>query len=147
MKVAASKLQFPFITQRTVQFCDTDAGGIMHFTAYFNYMEQAEHEMLRELGMSLFTEMDGQMISWPRVSTECEFKQPAVFEDVLTIQLGIERLGTKSVTYRCKFTRGDDLLAEGRMVAACCRVGGDQPPAAVEIPASLLATLKPMFVE
>ena len=139
-------MKFPFTTKRTVQFCDTDAGGIMHFTAYFKYMEQAEHEMLRHLGLSVFTEIDGQTISWPRVSTECDFKQPAVFEDELTIQLGIERLGTKSVTYRSQFLREDQLVAQGHIVAACCRVDGDQPRA-VEIPDSLVTSLQPMFVQ
>lgn len=140
-------MDFPFSTNRRVQFADTDAGGIMHFTSYFKYMEQAEHEMLRQLGLSIFTEIDGQMISWPRVSTECEFKRPARCEDELTIQLGIERLGTKSVTYVAAFLRDDELLAKGRIVAACCRVDGGQPPVAVAIPAALGSKLLPMLMQ
>jgi 4-hydroxybenzoyl-CoA thioesterase/acyl-CoA thioester hydrolase len=139
-------LDYPFSTKRSVQFCDTDAGGIMHFTAYFRYMEQAEHEMLRQLGLSIFHEIDGQMISWPRVSTACEFKKPAVCEDELTIQIGIDRLGTKSVTYMSEFSRDGELLARGRIVAACCRVDVGHSPVAVQIPAQLVSKLQPMLL-
>ena len=30
---------------RRVQFYETDAGGIVHFSVYFRYMEEAEHEL------------------------------------------------------------------------------------------------------
>ena len=35
----------PFVTTRRVEFCQTDAAGIMHFAAFFELMEQAEHEL------------------------------------------------------------------------------------------------------
>ncbi|MCG8653286.1 MAG: hypothetical protein MI861_25835, partial [Pirellulales bacterium] len=39
-----------FSTKRRVEFRDTDAAGIVHFSAFFPMMEAAEHEMLRSLG-------------------------------------------------------------------------------------------------
>ncbi|MHC4772214.1 MAG: acyl-CoA thioesterase, partial [Planctomycetota bacterium] len=30
---------------RRVEFHDTDMAGIVHFTAYFRFMETAEHEL------------------------------------------------------------------------------------------------------
>jgi 4-hydroxybenzoyl-CoA thioesterase/acyl-CoA thioester hydrolase len=44
-----------FHTARRVEFRDTDAAGIMHFSTFFNRMEEAEHELLRTLGTSVFT--------------------------------------------------------------------------------------------
>ena len=32
-----------FKTQRRVEFRDTDTAGIVHFSNFFAYMEQAEH--------------------------------------------------------------------------------------------------------
>ena len=58
----------PFSTQRRVEFRDTDTAGIAHFTAFFYYMEAAEHECLRQLGLSvLMKDADGQL-TWPRVA-------------------------------------------------------------------------------
>ena len=36
-----------FHYRRRVEFCETDAAGIVHFSAYFQYMEQAEHSRSR----------------------------------------------------------------------------------------------------
>ena len=41
-----------FVTSRRVEFSDTDAAGIVHFVAFFRMMEQAEHELLRSVGLS-----------------------------------------------------------------------------------------------
>ena len=137
---------YPFTAHRRVQFSETDAGGIMHFTAYFDYMEQTEHQMLRKLGLGVFMDMDGARISWPRVSTQCNFRRPAVFDDEVTIGIGVRRLGGKSVTYAAVFWRDDELLATGTMVVACCQLDHGQPPQAVPIPASVASSLKTMLI-
>ena len=60
-----------FRTSRLVEFSDTDMAGIMHFSAFFRYMEAAEHELLRNLGFSVYCEIDGVPISFPRVAASC----------------------------------------------------------------------------
>ena len=47
-----------FKTERRVEFRDTDAAGIVHFSVFFAYMEQAEHEFLRSLGLSVHGGVD-----------------------------------------------------------------------------------------
>ena len=42
-----------FKTRRRVEFRDTDMAGIVHFSVFFAYMEQAEHELLRSLGLGV----------------------------------------------------------------------------------------------
>ena len=121
-----------FTTTRRVEFGDTDAAGIAHFSAFFAMMESAEHEMLRSLGISVMPKESGDPgvppVSWPRVSATCNFASAARFEDVLTIQVRLERIGNTSVEYHFRFSLGDCLVADGRMSAVCCRL--IHPPAA-----------------
>ncbi len=42
----------PFCYRRLVQFAETDMGGIVHFSNFFRYMEEAEHAMLRSFGLN-----------------------------------------------------------------------------------------------
>jgi 4-hydroxybenzoyl-CoA thioesterase/acyl-CoA thioester hydrolase len=136
----------PFITSRRVEFHDTDAAGIMHFSAFFLMMEQAEHDLLRHVGLSVMM-FDAQgKIRWPRVSTRCDFRAAARFEDMLQIEVGITRLGAKSVTYAFRFTRGGEELAVGETTAVCCRFPQDKPPISIAIPTEFLQKLQP-FVE
>ena len=46
-------------TRRRIEFVDTDMAGIVHFARFFVFMEAAEHEFLRSLGLSVHLEHDG----------------------------------------------------------------------------------------
>jgi 4-hydroxybenzoyl-CoA thioesterase/acyl-CoA thioester hydrolase len=124
----------PFETTRRVEFSDTDAAGIVHFARFLIYMETAEHDMLRSVGLSVLQEVAGEHISWPRVHVSCDYQAPARFGDVLSIEVSVERLGAKSVTYLFRFLRDGQLLATGKTVAVCCRIEPGQPPVAISIP-------------
>lgn len=112
----------PFHTTRRVEFADTDMAGIVHFSNFFRYMEAAEVEYLRALGLSVRMEWKGQEIGFPRVSAACDYLRPAKFQDVLDIAVIPDSIGRKSVTYRFEFSRGGELVALGRVTAVCCRV-------------------------
>jgi acyl-CoA thioester hydrolase len=127
----------PFVTTRRVEFSQTDAAGIMHFAAFFELMEQAEHELLRSLGLSVVMHDAEGTISWPRVAARCDFRAAARFEELLTIEVQLTRLGTKSVTYAYRFFRDGDELAVGEITAVCCRMIDHAPPQSIEIPASI----------
>jgi 4-hydroxybenzoyl-CoA thioesterase/acyl-CoA thioester hydrolase len=125
----------PFRTTRRVEFCDTDAAGIIHFTALFEYMEQAEHELLRSRDLSVFMNDDAGIISWPRVAAKCEFQSAARFEDVLDVEVRILRLGEKSVTYAFRLSLEGADVATGEMTSVCCRMTDQAPPQPIAIPA------------
>ena len=59
--------------KRRVQFYETDMAGIVHFSWFFRYLEEAEHAMWREAGLSI---ADGSGIGWPRVEASFEFHRP-----------------------------------------------------------------------
>jgi 4-hydroxybenzoyl-CoA thioesterase/acyl-CoA thioester hydrolase len=132
-----------FRTSRRVEFRDTDMAGIMHFSAFFTVLESVEHEFLRSLGLSVVMSDDDGQIGWPRVSASCDFKGAVKFEDILDIELVIARLGEKSVTYQSVLDHAGRRIAEGRIVAACCRLREGQPLRAVPIPAAIAEKLRP----
>jgi 4-hydroxybenzoyl-CoA thioesterase/acyl-CoA thioester hydrolase len=130
-----------FHVQRRVEFCETDAAGIAHFSAFFQYMEQAEHALLRHLGLSVIWQDEEGTISWPRVSVSCNFTGAVKFEDVLDIAVCVERLGDKSVTYAFELTLDGRPVATGKITAVCCRILPDQPPRSIGIPQSIAERL------
>jgi acyl-CoA thioester hydrolase len=131
-----------FTTTRRVEFVETDAAGIVHFSAFFVYMEQAEHQLLRHLGLGVFLRDDEGEISWPRVSATCDYRGPARFEDEIQIEVTVERVGEKSVTYAHRLTCGDRELATGRMTAVCCRVHPGHAPQPIQIPSQVASRLR-----
>lgn len=133
-----------YTTTRRVEFHDTDAAGIMHFSTFFTFMEEAEHELLRHLGLSVYLEDNGETISWPRVSATCDFRDTVRFEDEVEIVVQIERLGKKSVTYLFHFRNGDRAIAEGKMTSVCCRLSVDRPPQSIAMPEWIAEKLQAM---
>ncbi len=131
-----------FRTQRRVEFCETDAAGIAHFSAFFPYMEQAEHAMLRHLGIGVLIEDEEGHVSWPRVAASCEYQGAAKFEDVLDVLVRIEKLGSRSVTYAFSFEREGSPVAQGRITAVCCRAGADRQWRSIPIPQRIRETLE-----
>ena len=134
-----------FSTTRRVAFRDTDAAGIMHFSVFFTWMEDAEHELLRHLGLSVMMRDSEGEISWPRVAAQCDFKSPIKFEDVVTITVQLDRLGEKSATYTFQFTHQQREVAVGSLTAVCCRIPTDGAPFSIAIPDAIGKKLRSLL--
>lgn len=135
-------MQPSFSFQRRVEFCETDAAGIAHFSAFFQYMEQAEHALLRHMGLSVVWPDPEGTITWPRVNAQCDYTGAVKFEDVLDVAVRVERLGGKSVTYKFEFTLNGHPVATGQLTTVCCRLRGDGPPRSIPIPAWIVERLQ-----
>lgn len=124
-----------FTTTRRVEFCDTDMAGIVHFSTFYKWMEQAEHDYFRSLGLSIVTQTgkDGTY-GWPRVMAKCRFESPAHYDDMVELRLTVVRRGVKSLTYSCEFWRDDVRLAIGDMKTVSCVVRPGEKLQSIEIP-------------
>lgn len=126
--------------KRRVQFYETDVAGIVHFSWFYRYMEEAEHAMWREAGLSIAPE--GSEYGWPRVSASCDFHSPLRFEDEFEVWIRIAALADKSIRYTCVMTRGAVKLATGSMTSVCVSKRPDQPMKATSIPADVTSRFK-----
>jgi len=132
-----------FCITRRVEFGDTDMAGIMHYSNFFRFMEVAETSFLQSLGASVhWRSDDGTHYGFPRVKVGCEFVKPVRFEDILTIRVAVERLGTKSISYRFEFANKDEVIAIAAMTSVYCRNGALGTMESVAIPEALRAKLQ-----
>jgi len=140
----------PFLaTRRRVEFRDTDAAGIVHFSAFFFWMESAEHELLRAAGVHVVDRLppgdmaDDATASWPRVSAACDYKAAIRFGDEVDILVGIDDIGHSSLTFSFRFEHEGTWVAQGRIVAVRCLMRPGRKPEAVAIPADIRGRLEP----
>ena len=132
-----------FRARRMVEFADTDMAGIAHFSAFFRWMEAAEHELLRSLGLSVYSEIDGQTISFPRVNATCDYTAPARCEQLLDIDVTLGRIGTRSLSYEFAFFHDGTPLATGKTTCVSCQIEHGQPPESVLLPQKIAYALRP----
>lgn len=123
-----------FVMTRRVEFVDTDMAGIVHFTAFFRYMETAEHEMFRSLGLSLAAGGQAPHVGWPRVRCGFDFVKPLRFGDEAEVHIGVARIGAASITYEAEIVRNGEIVARGHSTSACCEVGPGTQMKPVPVP-------------
>jgi acyl-CoA thioester hydrolase len=133
--------------RRRVEFFDTDAFGSVHFGRLFVFMEIAEHDFLRSLGVGPgASEPDAEghrAFLWPRVSVSCDYLAPARYGDELDVHLAVERMGASSLTYAFDIRCSGTPVARGRMTTVHCVAVGDgmkAVPLSPEIVARIEAT-------
>ena len=132
----------PLMTRRRVEFRDTDAAGIVHFSSFFFWMESAEHELLRAAGVPVVDRRDDAPdASWPRVAAACDYLSAIRFGDEVDIAVSVDDIGRSSVTYGFRFTHDGVAVAAGRIVAVRCLMHPGRKPEAVPIPADIVDML------
>ena len=124
---------------RRVQFSETDLAGIAHFSAYFRFMEEAEHALWRAAGLSIgAAEVTG---GWPRVAAAFDYKSPLRFEDEFDVIVSIAELTRRSIRYGFTITRGDLLVGTGTMTAVCTKKEHGELKA-IDLPTDVIDRLK-----
>lgn len=123
-----------FRRTRQVQWHETDAAGIAHFTAFLKYMEETEHALLADRGVGVHLEDAGRTISFPRVSVGCDFRASLRFHETCEIEARVDKLGEKSITYAFDFRKDGTVIAHGHITAVCCVIRDGVPPEAIAIP-------------
>lgn len=121
--------------KRRVQFYETDAAGIVHFSNFFRYMEEAEHSLWREAGLSI--SQPGSEIGWPRVAAAFDYFRPLRFEEEFEVRLRIDEIAEKRIRYSCLLTSGGAKVAAGSMTIVCVRKTPDGSMRSTPIPAEI----------
>ena len=124
---------------RRVQFAETDMAGMVHFSWYFRYMEEAEHAMWRHAGLSIASHTDD--LRFPRIAASFEYRTPLRFEDEFEVVIRIYAIGSREIRYACSVIRADVPVATGAMTVACIRARPGSPPGAIDIPENIAKAL------
>jgi YbgC/YbaW family acyl-CoA thioester hydrolase len=125
---------------RRVLFHETDMAGVVHFSCFFKYMEEAEHALWREAGLSI-ARRDSD-IGWPRVAASFEFLKPLYFEDEFQARVRIAAITNRTIRYGCALTKGGETIATGTMTIACVLRRPNEPMRSTAIPPDVLARLQ-----
>jgi acyl-CoA thioester hydrolase len=96
------------VLRRRIEWMDTDAAGIYHWTTVFRLAEAAEAALHTALGIAAFT-----FGATPRVAVGATFARPLRFNDPVDVHLEVSALGRSSVAYRLAIATDEGTAAEG----------------------------------
>ena len=132
-----------FFHKLKVYYEDTDAGGIVYYANYLNFLERARTEALITLGFSnKKIKVDyGSLIIVK--SCNIEYKLSAHLEDELNIRSFVKSI-TKTSFFMYQFIlRGEDLIVEAKVHLVFVNIEGKP----MRIPEALFKDFKPYFCD
>jgi YbgC/YbaW family acyl-CoA thioester hydrolase len=121
--------------RRRVHFYEVDSAGLVHFSNFYRYMEEAEHALWRAAGLSIV--QPGGDIGFPRVAAGFDFHKPLRAEEEFDACIRIIAIGKRSIRYHCSIVRGDERIATGTLAIACVVKRPGEPLRAVPIPPAI----------
>lgn len=125
------------VLRRRVLFHEVDLAGIVHFSNYLRYMEEAEHALWRAAGLSIAPA--GAEVGFPRVNATCDYRRPLRFEDEFDVRIRVAAIGRSSIRYACVLTCDGEEVAAGSVTSVCVGRGPDGAYASVPIPERIAA--------
>jgi acyl-CoA thioesterase FadM len=100
------------VLKRRIEWMDTDAAGIYHWTTAFRLAEAAEAVLHTALGIADFT-----FGATPRVAVSASFAHSLRFNDLVDVALAVEAVGRTSVQYRLTITGQAGPAVDGNLKA------------------------------
>lgn len=98
-----SKLWYPF--QIRVRYQETDQMGVVYHGNYINWFEIGRTEWIRTQGMT-YHELEAKGLLLPLVDLQMSFKQPAKYDDFITLYTRVTDFTNIRVTFESQVRRG-----------------------------------------
>ena len=108
-----------------VYYKDIDQMGIVYYSRYFEYFEEARTEMLSSIGLDYSNvEENGAML--PVIEAHCEYKKGATFSQDLIVKTYIRELPKVKIKFEYNIcpAGSDEILLTGYTVHACTNLEG-----------------------
>ena len=123
-----------------MEFAETDAAGMVHFSVFFRYMEEAEHAVWRRAGLDIFA--NHEVRSWPRISANFDFKAPLRFQDEFEVHTEIGPISRSTIQWVHVIMRGDAVIGTGTVTAVYVTKHRDGSMKSAEIPDDVVSKLR-----
>ena len=91
------KCDFKFRTEFRVRWMECDAQGIVFNGAYLGYLEVAQAEYYRNLGVGIYHIPSSGYFDLAVVKTTIEFKAPARVDEIIEAYVRVSRIGNTSL--------------------------------------------------
>ena len=124
-----------------VIYGECTVGNHVYYSRYLEILEGARGEFFRHLGCSFLGLQEGGT-AFPVIGLQISYKGAARYDDLLTIELGVNEMGGIRLNFGFRILNAsENLLAEGETRHVCASV--DEKPK--RLPKDLVEKLQPFL--
>jgi YbgC/YbaW family acyl-CoA thioester hydrolase len=111
----------PFRTRIPVRFGEVDRAGVVYYPIFLHYFHAAFEAWWAARGLPYPEMIERRRVGFPAVDVRCRYAKPLRYGDEPEIEVAVERIGGRSVTfrYRVHLEGVDGPAAEASVVTAC----------------------------
>jgi acyl-CoA thioester hydrolase len=107
-----------------VYFEDTDFSGLVYHATYLRFLERARSDMLRCAGINQSAAFSSGEGVYAVAELTIKYRKPARFDDELLVVSTVEQVRAASCVIHQRVMRGDEVLAQAKVIAAFLSSGG-----------------------
>ena len=106
--------------EKRIYYHDTDAGGVVYYSNYLKYLEEARTEFLENKGLSVKMFTDRGLIYAVRKCT-ISYRSPAKYGDTIICEAGLKKItAAQLIFHQTIYEKGTGkLIAEAEIFLAC----------------------------
>ncbi|RED18681.1 tol-pal system-associated acyl-CoA thioesterase [Pontivivens insulae] len=106
-----------------VYYEDTDMAGVVYYANYLKFLERGRSDAVRDAGISQLDMKTAGLVFVVR-RVEADYHKPARFDDILTVETGLEDMRGARFSMPQRVMRGDEVLLSARIDCAVMSLEG-----------------------
>lgn len=107
-----------FKLSKKMFYHDTDSGGVVYYANYLKYLEEGRTEALTDIGIRT-RELTEKGVWFVVARVEVDYKSPARYQDTITVDTEIEKIGRSSILFSQKIRIEDRVLILSKVTLVC----------------------------
>jgi acyl-CoA thioester hydrolase len=101
-----------------VRYAETDQMGWVYHSHYLTWFEMGRTEFIRDRGVP-YREIEKRGYFLPLVKATLELRQPARYDDLLTVRTGIASLASRQIVFGYEILREGETISVGTSTHLC----------------------------
>lgn len=123
--------------QKKIYYHDTDCGGVVYYSNYLKYLEEARTEFFSEMGVSI-KELAAQGTFFVVSRQEIDYKLPAFYGDTLEVYSRINDISAVRIEFEHKIlNQHNRIVSLAKTIMVCVDTKLKPQPIAEQIRTSL----------
>ena len=104
--------------KKKIYYHDTDCGGVVYYSNYLKFFEEARTEFFSERGLSI-KELAEAGTMFVVARQEIDYKLPAFYGDMLDVGAAISNISAARIDFEHEVKKNGQLIAKAKTIMVC----------------------------
>ena len=104
--------------KKNIYYHDTDCGGVVYYSNYLKFFEEARTEFFSERGLSI-KELAEAGTMFVVARQEIDYKLPAFYGDMLDVGAAISNISAARIDFEHEVKKNGQLIAKAKTIMVC----------------------------